>query len=371
MRLGLSSAHIFSWIFIFQYFLLFDTAANALGRVTLLYALTYIIQCLATPYAAKLLRSGLKRALTFATTTVAIAFIILGALFTGAFGYPDIGIVLFAILIGIYRALYWIPYALASSSVSRGAPPVFRELLIALAPLIAGFAIAYSPASAVSVLMLAGIFILLSNLPLLRMEEVYENYSWGYRETFVRLIAPENRSVLLHGVLDGVVGASLLFLWPLAIFDILEGSYALLGIVLTITFLFTILMRKIVRGGLKYMRLHESKLLHTLFLLSPWVLRTLVATPLGIVLVDTYFYTTAPARQGMDPFAFEQSVDGGTFLDEFTALKEMAQALGRIGVCFIAGIFAYTTSYAFAFIAVFAVAALVSIFVALRDQATD
>ncbi len=367
MRLALSSAHVFAWIFVFQYFSIVNGTTAALGRAALLYALTYLIHCLATPYAAQILRNGVKRAIIFATVVCATAFILLGAIFTGLFGDPDIGIVLFAVLLGLYRALYWIPYTLEVTPPVRGWRHFGREAIIAIAPLIGGIALAYSPVSSVGILFIAGILMLLASLPLMHIAEVYEGYSWGYRQTFQELVAPENRRILMHGILDGVTGASLLFLWPLAVFEILGRSYAVLGAVLTATFLITVILRRFVRELLKRANLHQSKLLHVVFLVSPWLLRTVVASPLGIILVDSYFYTTAPARQGVDPYAFEQSADGGTYLDEFTALKEMGQALGRVGICLIAATVAYTVSFPIAFIAAFAAAALVSIFVALRD----
>ncbi len=134
--------------------------------------------------------------------------------------------------------------------------------------------------------------------------------------------------------LEGVSGAALLFFWPLVVFLLVESSYGMLGIILSLTFLLAILLRPTVRRLLRRARLVESKLINTVLAVSPWLFRIAVGTPFAIILVDSYFYTTTPRRLGVDPFAFEQVADAGSYIDEHTALKEIALALGRIVISF-------------------------------------
>jgi hypothetical protein len=363
LRIGLAGANLFAWIFVFQYFYFIEAnVAHAAAHAALLSALSQILTILFTPYAARLLRGGARRMIFAAVLALCGAFGILGAAFGGLWGgelVPE-AIVLFAILLGIYRALYWVPYEVeATAERARAGVSVFAECVIALAPLAAGLFIAATHAP-MSVLFIAAGAVALSAIPLLYLRDLYEEFSWGYRETFDRLFYAANRTIVLRAFFEGISGAALLFFWPLAVFLIVGSSYGMLGIVLSVTFLVAMCVRAFVRAAVRRARLHDSVLLNVVLAVSPWILRLLVATPLGIVSVDSYFYTTTPRRFGVDAPAFEQTSDGGTFVDEYTALKEIALALGRITACLIGAAFALSASLPVAFIAVFLAAAFAS-----------
>jgi hypothetical protein len=179
--------------------------------------------------------------------------------------------------------------------------------------------------------------VLLSIIPIFYVRDIHEKFSWKYRETYVQLFHIENRTLVLGTFLEGISGAGLLLFWPLAVFLIVGSSYGMLGIILTLTFLVAILMRGVVRRLMRRLRLTETVLMNLIFAVTPWLFRLVVGTPLGIMLVDSYFYTTTPRRIGVDPLSFEQTADGGSYVDEYTALKEISLALGRIVIC-LAGV---------------------------------
>ncbi len=370
LRCALAGVHVFAWIFIFQYFYLVEPdIAHALARTALLYALSQTITCLVTPHAARSLRGGTRRALYSAVLVAATAFVVLGAAFEGLWGGVSVplAIAVFAIALGIYRALYWIPYEVeVAADQSPRRVSTFAELLVALAPLSAGLFIAGVTMGPVWILYIGAIVLTFSTIPVLYLRDIHEGFSWGYRETFAQLLNDANRAVVTQAFLEGVSGAALLLFWPLAVFLIVGWSYGMLGLVLSLTFLFAILTRGLVRKGIRRLQLSRSALLNATFAITPWVLRLLVATPLGVVLVDSYFYTTTPRRMGIDPLAFEQAADSGSFVDEYTALKEMGLSLGRIAVCVLGAGVALLVSLPVAFIAVFLTAALASAAAALR-----
>lgn len=94
--------------------------------------------------------------------------------------------------------------------------------------------------------------------------------------------------------------------------------------------------------------------------LTPWLFRLVVAGPISVVLVDAYFYTTAPRRFGVDPFVLEQSTDGGTLIDEYTALKELGLHAGRLTTLLFGAFVALTFSTSIALMCVFIFTALVT-----------
>ena len=370
-RFAFAGANIFAWIFIFQYFYLVEPSIGfGLARTALLYALSHTVTCLATPYAARLLVSGSRRVSIAAVVIAATSFVVLGASFAGFWGasYTAAALTFFSVGLGFYRSLYWIPYELEVEAIHRGRVGVLGELVIALAPLFAGFIIVTASLGPLPLLYAGSALMLLSALPLLYLPDLYEKFAWGYRETFGHFVAPENRAVVRHAVLDGMAGAGLLQFWPLALFLITGWSYGMLGVILTLTFFISILGRSFVRKTIRRSGLHTSGLLKFLFAVTPWAFRALVGTPLGAVLVDSYFHTTAPRRYGVDPQAFEQAADAGSYVDEYTALKEMGLAIGRIFLCLIATIAAFLVSLPAAFIVVFFCAALASAALALASR---
>lgn len=372
LRFALAGAGVFAWVFLFQYFYIVRGDLRlALAQVALLYALSSTITCLATPYTAQALRGGARRAIVYALLYVAGAFILLGSVFQGVWGvsYTGFAITFFAILLGLYRARYWIPYEVEKAAeLGTRRRSLGAELLIALAPAIGGLFIAGIAVAPVWIFYIGAGIIVLSAFPLFSLGDVYETFSWGYRRTFHELLSREHRSYVTGALLEGMAGAALLLFWPLAVFLIIGWSYGMLGIVLSFTFLVAILLRAPVRALMRRAKLQESRLLTTVLSVSPWLFRLAIATPLGVVLTDSYFYTTAPHRLGVDPFTFEQYSDGGSLLDEYTALKEMAQSIGRITVCIVGAGAALIFSVPISFIVVFGIAAFASAALVLKGR---
>lgn len=359
MRIAFSGANAFAWIFIFQYFAIFYSLHDALARTALLFALIYTVSILVTPYAAATLRHGVKQSIAYGIFLAALAFVCLGLSFEGFFGYQYMdGIIAFALFLGAYRAFYWVPYSVESHEVrphTHSSP--FIEILVALMPALAGIMLVQYLLTPAWLLFGAGILIALSILPLLPLPDMYEKYSWGYEETFTQLFALRHRIAFFRTVVDGMQSAALFFLWPIAIFFIVRSSYALLGVVISITLLAALLLRRPIRSLMRDLEVKDASILYATIAASAWVGRVLVASPLAIVLVDTYAHTGTAGREGMDILALEQSADNGAFVDEYTALKEIGLGFGRIIICIIAAVFSLVYSISVAFLVSFLIVA--------------
>lgn len=279
MRLAASSVAAFLWVLIFEYFAVFTTPIHALISTTLLYALCQTTTMLLTPFALKHLRGGMRRALVYGTLLQAAAFVCLGALVLGA--VPHSAVVAVALLLGAYRALYRVPYTVEQAAIAgRGTPRLLVEILLALIPLIAGAFLAQSGLSD-QLFFTAGIISLAALVPALFIPNVHEPFAWGFHETFGHLVAPENRRLLLSSAGKGLQGAALFFLWPLMLLCIFAGSPLQIGAAFSATLLVILLLR-------------------------------------------------ASHRR----VTVEDHAEGAAFLDEYTALKEMGQALGCLALAF-------------------------------------
>jgi len=337
LRVTLSAAQVFSWIFVFQFFYVrYGSIAGGIASVALTYALTQVITILLTPWTARMLRHGFRRLLVYAVVFLACAFTVLAASFAGYLGGLGWGIGLYAVFMGAYRAFYWVPYEVALVGQAREIMPsrtrYVSEILVAIMPALAGFLLTSGPVAPIVLLSAAALLAVVAVLPLTGMRDTHEGFIWKYRQTFHELFAHSRRRMTLEAVMHGVEGAALLLLWPLVVFVLLNWSYPMLGIVLSVTYLFGLLIRGLFHAPLS----RAGSPVLALLAASAWIMRLTVGGAVGVILVDTYFYVgSRPQRRGIDTATYEQSADNTTFVDEHTALKEMGIALGRLLVCLL------------------------------------
>ncbi len=328
-RAALAATSVFAWVFALEFFYAATgDLSDAFVRVILLYTLAQVVTALLTPYSARQLVHGIKKRMIAGVCACILGLITLAAGLAGL--YPGIfGLIAFAIFIGMYRAIYWIPYSVEMNAVNTSGT-VPQEFFIALMPAIAGFALITGPLGAAA-LLFAGATVLIASLaPLSVAPEGYERFAWGYSETFAELFEPKYNALLETAFLSGIQGAALLLLWPLAVFIIVGLSYKILGLVIAATLLSAILLR---HRGQKY--LEKKELLAVTIAASSWLARLVVASPLAVIVVDAYSST---GKSPGDLHTMEQFADNGTYIDELTALKEIGLAIGRIFMCIFAAV---------------------------------
>jgi hypothetical protein len=354
MRAAFAATNAFAWVFALQFFYAHQHNLRvSFVSVITLYALAQVVSALLTPYAAVRIVAGVKRLMFFGVLFATIGFSMLAASLSGE-SYTSAGLIGFALFMGAYRALYWVPFSLEREreSASLGIP---QEFFLALMPAIAGLTLTDGSLGAIT-LLVGGIIILLGSLaPLSVMPEVFERYSWGYRETFGELFEAKYNPIVESAFLEGVQGTALLLLWPLSVFIISGSSYKALGLVLTCTLLLSVPLRAF---GAKLVR--TKPLLHATLAASAWVMRLAVATPAGVVLVDA-FASTSRKPHAADMYSLEQAADNTTYLDELSALKEISLAIGRLAMCAFAAICITFFSMPAGISASFVLAALASI----------
>jgi hypothetical protein len=348
-RIALSCAHVFAWVFVFQYFYVFSESVSfALAGLALTYALSQITVALLTPWAAGRTRHGLRTSMVYGTIALAAAFASLGVAFLGSLGDVGLGVALFAILLGAYRALYFVPYSTAY--LSRGS--LSMEVIVGIAPLFGGLLLAWT-LSPETLLFVAALIALASLTPLAFVGEAFERFAWGYRETFHQLFAAPHRAIALRSYLDGAESAVLLVVWPIVAFLLIGWSYPVLGAILAATHLAVIGVRSLFGSALD----RATPAVRATLAISAWTMRLLVINPLTIILVDVYHRGTLSGREDVSR---EAVADNNTYLDEYTALKEVSLALGRVTLAAVVVIASLAFAFSPAIVVVFALAALAS-----------
>ena len=329
LRISLVGVNAYAWVLLVLYF------GGSLEIVAGLYFFSSILTFFLTPLTARLVSKGLIECIMAATALYALGCGALAICLSGDFGFGPLGAFLFIILSGLYRALYWVPYRAREEEkhILIGAPFAV-DLITALTPLFLGYFIALH--GGVWFLWFSGALATFSIFALAGATESYEKFSWDYKQTFDALFATRHRRHLLAAILEGVQAAGLFFLWPLAIYLLVGGNFVVFGTVISITLLLTMALKLIMR----YVREgHGIKLSPWMFSAvgaSSWLMRLGVITPLQIISVDVFQNMGHVGRNAsMDVITFEQAADNGHFLDEFSALKEMGLALGRIFMALI------------------------------------
>ncbi len=362
LRAALSGAQVFAWIMVFHSgYAVTGNMFSAFIATALLSALQHTTTVLLVPLAARNMRHGSIRTMEAAVLCAAAAFFAFGVWFYFPWIAVGIMMTLFAFFLGAYRALYYIPYQLTADG---GARSVFPEIIIALMPALAGVLIGslwYFPQA---LYFAATGLVLLSLVPIYWMRDTHEGFSWGYRESFHRLFDRGTRRVLMISLCEGIEATALLLIWPIAAWIILDGSYPLLGVVLSATLLFTMVARLLLRS----FKIAPTPLVADAIYISGWVLRYFAGGAAAVLLIDVYAHAGGErARRGIDLAAHEHVADNHTYVDEYTALKEMGQALGRILMCGAVAALALTSSLAIVLGGSFAIAALAGLF-AIRSS---
>lgn len=339
LRASLSIGMVFVWALIFHaLYASGETESGALLLTASAYAFLQLTIFFLTPIAARNVRHGTVRCMILSSLAQAAALLWLAASAAGVFGNSPLnlwwGIVGFVFLAAIYRAFYWVPYSAVGIS-SRGLwtreTRFLLEVLLALVPAAAALVIVSGLSGTWLVLVGAAIFSFFSALVLIGIPDSYERFEWTYPETVHALFSRENKPLFTSAFLEGIQGAGLLFLWPLTLFMLFNWSYLKLGIILSLTFLVAMLMRQSVQRVFERISLHN---MHRFLAVSTgfaWVLRLIIVSPVTIIVADVLQHAgVSPRRLGIDPLTLEQSADSSHYIDEYTALKEMGNALGRI-----------------------------------------
>lgn len=353
-RAALSGAGLFSWLIVFAALSEKGVEEALVGTVGL-YAISRMITFVMSPLAGMSLRHGVRRSLVYGSLAAAAAFTMTLAMLQAADTSTVFDLAAaFAVLYGIYRALYWIPYRTASIQASAS----IEDILIACMPLAVGVAFLTTHASWLAIT--ACIFgIIASILTILRISDHPEPYEWNYADSFRELVNGRNSDIIGIFILDGIHGTALVLLWPLAIFLLIGFSFPLMGALITIALLLAMIGRRLFAQVGRF--LAARPLLALTATTSTWVLRIVASSPVHFVIIDSAHHTVwTPRRHGIDLPTHEQSADAGHYIDEFSVVKEMGLAIGSFILCCLVIFVAYMTTEALAFGAAFIAAAAAS-----------
>jgi hypothetical protein len=241
------------------------------------------------------------------------------------------------LLLTLHRIMYWTPLhtdiAKFTNKKNRGRELSLLEsttvFLTAVMPLIAGWIIwQYS----YEILFLIAIVIyLFSILPLLYLPRTKEKFSWSYFETWKEFFSKKRRRSILAHIADGSEQSIGLVIWPIFIFELLDGNYLQVGALAAIVTGATIILQLLVGKYTDNKIIREKLLKFGAFLYSiGWLFKIFVATAFHIFIADAYHrFMKIFMRLPFDAFTYESTADNGHFVDELTVLNEMSLHVGK------------------------------------------
>lgn len=205
-------------------------------------------------------------------------------------------------------------------------------------------------------------------IPYSMLPHTEERFSWNVRQTWNAFKKYVKTHVMVaHVALGGerLIGA---FLWPIFIFEILEGNYfevgALSGVITLAAVIINLFTGKFIDKAKKRDTLVGwGSVLYGI----GWVIKIFVLTAFQIFIVDVYHRILYGIRQiPFDTATFEIAADEGSYVDEYTVLREMSIHFGRVVMAIL--ILILLQFLAFQWVFVFAaIASILMVFITARD----
>ena len=132
-------------------------------------------------------------------------------------------------------------------------------------------------------------------------------------------------------IADGSEQSIGLVIWPIFIFELLDGNYLQVGALAAIVTGATIILQLLVGKYTDNKIIREKLLKFGAFLYSiGWLFKIFVATAFHIFIADAYHrFMKIFMRLPFDAFTYESTADNGHFVDELTVLNEMSLHVGK------------------------------------------
>ncbi|MCA9367137.1 MFS transporter [Candidatus Kaiserbacteria bacterium] len=237
-----------------------------------------------------------------------------------------------------FRVFHWVPYhvdfALFTKAGERGKQVSISFATISfmgvVGPILSGFIVAnagYNALFGTAVLLLVAATISYVFVP-----ETPTHFDWGWKQTWQEFFSRKRRPVVMGEFANGAETVVQLVVWPIFLYETLNGNVFEIGAVSTVIVGATIAIQLF--AG-KYLDAHNDQQQHTLRVGSTlyaigWILKIFVLSALHVFVIGLYhsivkIFTKTP----YSAIIYDISAEQGKYVDEFTVLREMAGALGR------------------------------------------
>jgi YQGE family putative transporter len=317
---------------IFLPIFLYITLGENIRYLAFYYLASYLVSLIfVSTFHHALNRIGFKRAIGISTLVGAFYYL---AIFLLKTENVQILMPIMVFTIASWRLLYWIPYnidfAKFTSKKDRGKGVGLVEAMLSfvgiITPVLAGFIISRFN---FNVLFLVGIAIfLLSYLPLMKLPRTKERFSWSTSQFFKKIIARKNRKLTWFFFLDGAEGVLAAFVWPVFVYELLQGNYLEIGAISSLVVMATAILQLL--AG-KIVDKKKGRMIKTggFFYALGWLLKVFALTAFHVFVFDAYHrFMKVFYRIPLDTLVFETAFRQKHFIDEFNIFRQFCLFLG-------------------------------------------
>lgn len=337
LRITPSLLGLFLPIFLYE---LFDFR---FAYVVYFYLFGHLLYALLIPLGGQYLnRIGLRRSLrislVFGALFYLVFYLIERLLQAGEVSGDRIVWLLLASVLALtfHRIMYWLPLhtdmAKFTSKSDRGRQVslVSATVLVlgAVMPIVAGWILTvYS----YDVLFLIAIIVYFTALlPLIFLPRTEERFSWGYLETWRQFFSREKRRLVLAYTGNGAEEAVNVIIWPIFIWELLEGNYFEVGAISSLVVAVSVILQLSVGRFIDTKDKQKLMRWGNFFYATGWIAKVFIATAFQIFVASTYHnFTKIFSRTPFDALMYEKAADQGHYVDEFSVLHEMAFQFGK------------------------------------------
>lgn len=249
-----------------------------------------------------------------------------------------------------FRLFHWVPFhvdfTLFTSAGERGRQVSLSFATIAfmgvVGPILAGFIISnagYDALFGVAVSLLIAATISYAFVP-----ETATHFDWSFKQTWGKFFSRDMRHVVVGEFANGAEVVVNLIVWPIFLYEVLNGDVFEIGAVSTIVVGATIFIQ-IFMG--RYLDKHKDSKEKTLRIGSTlyavgWIFKIFVLSAAHVFFVGLYhnivkIFTKTP----FSAILYDMSAEQGKYVDEFTVLREMASHSGRAVSLIVIAILAF------------------------------
>jgi len=319
---------LFLPIFLFQQF------NSSIYWVIIFYLIGHFLYALLVPFGAMIMNKiGIRKAMLIGRSLCIPFYIFL------YFFHNDP--LLFAILANVvllfFRLFYWVPYHVDfvrfTDGKHRGRQMSYLAVLGYLVsiggPLLAG--ILLTQFSFGLLFVLVALINILALIPLSKLSEPKAKFEFSYKQTFKELFKRDNCRSNLACFGDGAQTMVGVMIWPIFIYQILEHEYMAVGAVTALIVIGTIFFQLII--GKYTDEYPKRKLMHigSSFYALGWLAKAFVATAFQVFVVGAFHSLMAILlRTPFDALHYEQIGNTGSYVDEYTVLREMSINMGWV-----------------------------------------
>lgn len=237
-----------------------------------------------------------------------------------------------------FRIWHWVPYhvdfTLFTDAGERGRQVSLSFATIAflgvIGPILAGFIVEHAGYAAL--FGTAVVLLLAATVSYAFVPETNSYFEWSYRQTWQKLFSRKYRGVVLGEFANGAEVIVTLVVWPIFLYEILDGDVFEIGAVSTIIVGVTIVLQLFMGRYLDKHKANKQKALRvgSAMYAVGWMLKIFVLSAAQVFFVGLYHNIAKIFTQ--TPFSailYDMSADQGNYVDEFTVLREIAGHSGR------------------------------------------